>query len=59
MAVACGRPAQVAKTLAAVHKRLTQEIEFWSARRMQLKDEHEAGQDVRPNLDHLQRTIKP
>ena len=55
--VATRRIAHVDKTLAAVHERLTNEIAFWSDRWMRLKDDQEAGKDVRLNLDNIQRTI--
>jgi superfamily II DNA or RNA helicase len=55
--VAMRRIAHVDKTLAAVHDRLTKEIAFWSDRWMRLKDDQEAGKDVRLNLDNIQRTI--
>lgn len=47
----------VDKTLTAVHERLTKEIAFWSDRWMRLKDDQEAGKDVRLNLDNVRRTI--
>jgi len=55
--VATRRIAHVDKTLAAVHERLTKEIAFWSDRWMRLKDDQQAGKDVRLNLDNIQRTI--
>lgn len=55
--VATRRFDHVDKTLAAVHERLTKEIAFWSDRWMRLKDDQEAGKDVRLNLDNIQRTI--
>jgi superfamily II DNA or RNA helicase len=55
--VATRRIAHVDKTLAAVHERLTKEIAFWSDRWMRLKDDQEAGKDVRLNLDNIQRSI--
>ena len=55
--VATRRIAHVDKTLAAVHERLTKEIAFWSDRWMRLKEDQEAGKDVRLNLDNIQRTI--
>ena len=55
--VATRRITHVDKTLAAVHERLTKEIAFWSDRWMRLKDDQEAGKDVRLNLDNIQRTI--
>ncbi|GAA5146361.1 helicase-related protein [Prosthecobacter algae] len=55
--VATRRITHVNKTLTAVHERLTKEIAFWSDRWMRLKDDQEAGKDVRLNLDNIQRTI--
>lgn len=55
--VATRRIAHVDKTLAAVHERLTKEIDFWSDRWMRLKEDQEAGRDVRLNLDNIQRSI--
>lgn len=55
--VAGRRIAHVDKTLTAVHERLTKEIAYWSERWMRLKDDQEAGKDVRLNLDNIQRTI--
>lgn len=55
--VAGRRIAHVDKTLAAVHDRLTKEISFWSDRWLKLKEDLEAGKDVRLNLDNIQRTI--
>ena len=55
--VAGRRIAHVDKTLAAVHERLTKEIDFWSDRWMKLKEDQEAGMDVRLNLEKFQRTI--
>ena len=55
--VATRRIAHVDKTLAAVHERLTKEIAYWSDRWMRLKDDQDAGKDVRLNLDNMQRTI--
>ena len=55
--VAGRRIAHVDKTLAAVHERLTKEIAFWSDRWMKLKEDQEAGKDVRLNLENIQRTI--
>jgi superfamily II DNA or RNA helicase len=48
---------QRALALAAVHERLTKEIAYWSDRWMRLKEDQEAGKDVRLNLDNIQRTI--
>lgn len=55
--VASRRIAHVDKTLAAVHERLTKEIDFWSDRWMKIKEDAETGKDVRLNLDNIQRTI--
>ena len=55
--VATRRITHVDKTLAAVHERLTKEIAYWSDRWMRLKEDQEAGMDVRLNLDNIQRTI--
>ncbi|TAE90784.1 MAG: DUF3883 domain-containing protein [Verrucomicrobia bacterium] len=55
--VADRRIAHVDKTLAAVHARLTKEISYWSDRWVRLKEDQEAGKDVRLNLDNIQRTI--
>ena len=55
--VADRRVAHVEKTLAAVHDRLTKEIAFWSDRWLKLKDDLEAGKDVRLNLDNARRTV--
>jgi superfamily II DNA or RNA helicase len=55
--VAERRISHVDKTLSAVHERLTKEIAFWSDRWIKLKEDLEAGKDVRLNLDNAQRTI--
>ncbi len=55
--VADRRIAHVDKTLNAVHERLTKEIDFWTDRWMKLKEDLEAGKDVRLNLDNTQRSI--
>lgn len=55
--VAGRRVAHVDKTLAAVHERLTKEIAFWSDRWLKLKDDQEAGKDVRLNLENARRTV--
>jgi superfamily II DNA or RNA helicase len=55
--VADRRIAHVDKTLAAVHERLTKEIAFWSDRWLKLKDDQEAGKDVRLNLENARRTV--
>ena len=51
------RIAHVDKTLTAVHERLTKEIDFWSDRWLKLKEDQEAGKDVRLNLENARRTI--
>ena len=55
--VAERRVAHVDKTLAAVHERLTKEIAFWSDRWIKLKEDQEAGKDVRLNLENARRTV--
>ena len=55
--VAHRRITHVEKTLAAVHERLSKEIGFWQDRWMKLKEDGEAGKDVRLNLDNARRTI--
>jgi superfamily II DNA or RNA helicase len=55
--VAARRIAHVDKTLAAVHERLTKEINFWSDRWLKLKEDQEAGKDVRLNLENARRTV--
>lgn len=55
--VADRRIAHVDKTLTAVHERLTKEIDFWTDRWMKLKEDLDAGKDVRLNLDNAKRTI--
>ena len=55
--VATRRIAHVEKTLAAVHERLTKEIDFWQDRWMKLKEDQEAGKDVRLNLENVRRTV--
>lgn len=55
--VAGRRMAHVDKTLAAVHERLTKEITFWTDRWIKLKEDQEAGKDVRLNLENARRTI--
>ena len=55
--VAVRRIAHVAKTLAAVHERLTKEIDFWTDRWLRLKEDQEAGKDVRLNLEKVRRTL--
>jgi superfamily II DNA or RNA helicase len=55
--IATRRIAHVDKTLAAVHERLTKEIAFWSDRWLKLKEDQEAGKDVRLNLENARRTV--
>ncbi|NEJ60789.1 DUF3883 domain-containing protein [Rhizobium leguminosarum] len=55
--VANRRIAHVDKTLVAVHERLTKEIAFWQDRWMKLKDDQDAGKDVRLNLENTRRTV--
>lgn len=55
--VAHRRIAHVDKTLAAVHERLSKEIAFWQDRWLKLKEDGEAGKDVRLNLLNIERTI--
>ncbi len=55
--VAGRRIAHVDKTLAAVHERLTKEIDFWSDRFIKLTDDKAAGKDVRLNLENVRRTL--
>jgi superfamily II DNA or RNA helicase len=51
------RVAHVDKTLTAVHERLSREIEFWSDRWLKLKEDQEAGKDVRLNVENARRTV--
>ena len=55
--VAHRRITHVDKTLSAVHERLSKEIAFWQDRWIKLKEDGEAGQDVRLNLENVSRTI--
>ncbi|MBP8257347.1 MAG: DUF3883 domain-containing protein, partial [Opitutaceae bacterium] len=55
--VAGRRIAHVDKTLAAVHERLTKEIDYWSDRFIKLTDDRAAGVDVRLNLENVRRTL--
>jgi len=55
--VADRRIAHIDKTLAAVHERLTKEINFWSDRFEKLTDDKKAGKDVRLNLENVRRTL--
>jgi superfamily II DNA or RNA helicase len=51
------RISQVDKTLAAVHERLTKEIDYWSDRWLKLKEDLDAGKDVTLPLDNIRRTL--
>jgi hypothetical protein len=55
--VADRRITHVDKTLAAVHERLSKEIDFWSDRWLKLKEDKEAGKDVRLNLENARRNV--
>jgi len=55
--IAGRRIAHVDKTLAAVHERLTKEINFWSDRFVKLTEDRTAGKDVRLNLENVRRTL--
>ncbi|MBX3448925.1 MAG: DUF3883 domain-containing protein [Planctomycetaceae bacterium] len=55
--IADRRIQHVEKTLAAVHERLTREIDFWSDRWLKLKEDKEAGKDVRLNLENARRQV--
>jgi len=55
--IAGRRIAHVDKTLAAVHERLTREIDYQSDRFIKLTEDKAAGKDVRLNLDNVRRTI--
>lgn len=55
--VAGRKVAHVEKTLNAVHERLTKEIAFWQDRWLKLKEDGEAGKDVRLNLENVRRTL--
>jgi hypothetical protein len=55
--IAGRRIAHVDKTLAAVHERLTKEIDYWSDRFIKLTDDMTAGRDVRLNLENVPRTL--
>jgi superfamily II DNA or RNA helicase len=55
--IAGRRIAHVDKTLAAVHERLTKEIDYWSDRFIKLTDDMAAGRDVRLNLENVRRTL--
>jgi len=52
------RIAQIDKVLASVHQRLTSEINFWTDRYIKLKEDLEAGKDVRLPIENIRRTIQ-
>ncbi len=52
------RVAHVDKTLAAVHERLTKEINFQTHRFQKLTDDKAAGKDVRLNLENTRRGLE-
>lgn len=51
------RVTHVDKTLSAVHDRLSKEIAFWTDRWVKLKEDQEAGKDVRLNVENARRTV--
>jgi SNF2 family DNA or RNA helicase len=51
------RIAHIDKTLVAVHERLTKEIDFWQDRWQRLRDDQEAGKDVRLNLENTRQRL--
>jgi superfamily II DNA or RNA helicase len=55
--VAERRIVHVDKTMAAVHERLSKEINFWTDRWMKLGEDQKAGKDVRLNLENARRTV--
>jgi len=55
--VAERRIAHIDKTLGAVHERLSGEIGFWTDRWMKLKEDLDAGKDVRLNLENARRSV--
>ena len=55
--VAHRRIAHVDKTLVAVHERLSKEIAFWSDRWMRLREDQQAGKDVRLQVENVRRTV--
>ena len=55
--VAHRRTDHIDKTLVAVHERLTKEIQFWQDRWLKLKEDGEAGKEVRLNLENIRRLI--
>ena len=55
--IADRRISHVDKTRAAVHERLTKEIDFWQDRWKRLRDDQEAGKDVRLNLENARQRL--
>jgi SNF2 family DNA or RNA helicase len=55
--VSTRRIEHVDKTLAAVHERITKEIDFWSDRFIKLGEDQAAGKDVRLTLENVRRTL--
>jgi SNF2 family DNA or RNA helicase len=55
--VSVRRISHVDKTLTAVHDRLSKEIAFWSDRWLKLKEDLEAGKDVRLTVENARRTV--
>lgn len=55
--VADRRIAHVDKTLTAVNDRLSKEIDFWTDRWIKLKEDQDAGKDVRLNVENARRTV--
>lgn len=55
--VSTRRIAHVDKTLAAVDDRLKKEINFWTDRWMKLKEDQEAGKDLRLSIENARRLI--
>jgi RNase P protein component len=56
--VSTRRISHIDKTLEAVHLRLSSEINFWSDRYIKLKEDKEAGKDVRLQIENVRRTVQ-
>jgi hypothetical protein len=56
--VASRRIAHVDKTLAAVHERLSSEINYWTDRWMKLKDDLAAGKGEKVNVENAARRLQ-
>ncbi len=56
--VAHRRHTHVDKTLAAVHERLTAEINFWTDREIKIREDKAAGKDVRLPLENATRRLR-